>query len=561
MSRDNTRTKRRRRFVEYARVSKVGDRGDDILSPELQVESMDVYAERNNIEVIDRVIDLDESGRSFEKRAVDQIVERIRGGDADGILLWKWSRWGRNTLQSKIYIAKVEDAGGEVRAATEDFDPMTTLGKFTRDQLLSIAEMQSNTISDGWRDVQRRRVEKLKLTAGGPPPFGYLRPEYPDDAGRHEKPLEPNPALAPKVIEMYTRYVNGHGAQKIARWLNAEGVTTVPRQLRSRGETEARGRAWSAVSVQRYLDSGFASGRMNVHNPRCNTEHETDDGERLKHRCDDGGTPGHKHTVRCCTNRIDVAGLHAPIIDAQLWHEYENRRKDQRRQKIRRMRRPWYLGAGLTVCDRCGGHLVVDSFDSPKSSAICTHYRNGQDCKGVRIARWLIEWMVDDWLADHLQAWADAQDRVAEVEDERARIVKELNDAESEELELADGLKELLDLVRRRVITADAYEEELRKSETDRRRLTYRATELRAQLDALDPDADVLDRLERNMITEPEELNTVMKRLLRRVVVSPDEVTVEPYHGTTWVYDRAEIPRRERSTPPKRGAGGRFVAS
>jgi hypothetical protein len=70
-----------RRFIEYARVSKVGERDpEELKSPQIQINAMDAYAKRHNIEVIDRVIDLDKSGRTFEQRAIKDIIARIKNG-------------------------------------------------------------------------------------------------------------------------------------------------------------------------------------------------------------------------------------------------------------------------------------------------------------------------------------------------------------------------------------------------------------------------------------------------------------------------------------------------
>jgi site-specific DNA recombinase len=301
---------RRRRFIEYARVSKVGDRGDDLISPELQVGHLDAYAARDDIEIVDRVIDLDKTGRRFEKRAVCGIVARVRAREADGVLLYYWSRWGRNSLQSKIYIAEVEPAGGEVRAALEDFDPKTSMGKFTRDMLLSIAELQSNQISDGWLDVHRHRVAK-GLTKGGAPPFGY---RY---AGKG-RPFEVDPVTGPLVRKMYEDYLRGRGPPRMARDLNAAGVTT------------PRGKEFSNVTVQRVLDSGFAAGYLQVHPLDCT--------------CDPDPVTG-----RRCGRLELVDGQHEPIVDEATWRRYLAER-DRRRALPPKNRQPrWFLGGGLCV--------------------------------------------------------------------------------------------------------------------------------------------------------------------------------------------------------------------
>ncbi|MBO3743190.1 recombinase family protein [Actinoplanes flavus] len=134
--------------VAYIRVSKVGGRGDDLISPEVQRHTIDCWR-------------------------VEEVIKGVKDGRWSYAILWKWSRWGRNLKESQIHLAAVEEVGGIVRATTEDVDPRTTIGRFTRDQLLSIAQLQSDWISDNWREAQDKRRRDGLPTDGKPP--GRLR--------------------------------------------------------------------------------------------------------------------------------------------------------------------------------------------------------------------------------------------------------------------------------------------------------------------------------------------------------------------------------------------------
>jgi hypothetical protein len=281
-----------------------------------------------------------------------------------------------------------------------------------------------------------------------------------------------------------------------------------------------------------------------MHDPKCDCE------------------PDEKTGRRVCGRRVQVRGGHEPLIDEATWNAYRREREKRMKVKSPKARHArWHLGGGLTVCERCGGNLVVNSYTSPKSQAICSTYKlSGRPCEGVWINRVHLELIVDDWLEHHLAEWADAQDQLTGVDDERVLLSRELSLVKGEEDRIATGLREALKLVQRGLATQEDYEESKREVDAERTKLTDRIADLQAQLDALDPDADTLDRLERNEITDPMELNAVMKRLLRRIVVSPDEVIVEPWRGTTWIYDRPpRRPKRERETA--HGADGRFTAA
>jgi hypothetical protein len=331
---------------------------------------------------------------------------------------------------------------------------------------------------------------------------------------------------------MYQRYVAGHGYQQLARWLDREGFTST------------RGNGFSIMTVRRVLESGFAAGFVSVHDPACDAERE----------------PRDNHT-RTCAKRKLIEGAHEAIITADLWQRFQraHERRSTLTPKARTAR--WHLGAGLTTCSTCGANMIANSLKprDNKALAVCSWYLNGKNCSGTWMSRRDLDAIVDEWLGYHLEQWADAQN--AGADDERAEVSLQLDDAKQDLHKLDEGRR----LAARLVTLGDMTEEDHRRAvedvEAKRRAVTDRIDALTAQLDALDPDGDVLDRLERNMITEPAELNTVLKRLLRRVVVSKNEVIVEPWHGDTWVYDRTAIPRRARTSWPERGADGKFAAS
>jgi hypothetical protein len=54
----------------------------------------------------------------------------------------------------------------------------------------------------------------------------------------------------------------------------------------------------------------------------------------------------------------------------------------------------------------------------------------------------------------------------------------------------------------------------------------------------MEPDPDWLERLDGFMEATPDEQNLLLKKVLRRVSVGTEEITVEPWRGNTWVWSR-----------------------
>lgn len=498
----------RKRFISYARVSKVGDRGDDLISPELQQRTMDDYAGRRDFDVIDQVVDLDESGRSFERRKVNQIIERIERGEADGVLLWKWSRWGRNLHKSLTYLVRVEQAGGVVIAVTEDFDTKTAIGRYNRDNLLRIDELLSDQISEGWRDTQARRRE-LGLTPGGPPPFGYAKAPRREGQRRNDAPHEPDPVTAPVVAELYDRYLAGRGPQTLVSWLNDQGLRT------------SRGNPFGISTVARVLDNPFNAGYL----------------------------PDGRH------------GAHEPLITEATWRAYR-RERERRRVTHPKSRQPrWYLGGGVATCALCGSNLVVNSHREPDPArrwyprALCARHNNTRECKGVSIARHRLDAPVALWLLGHLRDLADRA-QPADLDGERTRLREAIEEVDAEQKRVIEGRALAAELVADGAMPRDDYARARRVADEKLRDVANRQAELRAELDALDPDRDVLDRFERDTADlSTAEWHGLLQRVIRAVEVSPDAITIVPWRGDPAVYPRS--PATHARTQPR--VNGRFV--
>ena len=56
-----------------------------------------------------------------------------------------------------MYIAQLEEAGGQVEAATEHFDTDTSYGKFGRTMFLAMAQLVSDQMGDGWKETHNYR--------------------------------------------------------------------------------------------------------------------------------------------------------------------------------------------------------------------------------------------------------------------------------------------------------------------------------------------------------------------------------------------------------------------
>nr|BFE78534.1 recombinase family protein [Planobispora longispora] len=330
-----------------------------MISPELQAHEQDTYAERNGIRIVERVEDLDLSGRDFARRSVDYIVKGIIEGRWNVVLLWKWSRWGRNLLQSRLYLAEVEQAGGEVIAVTEDFDTTTSVGKFSRDQMLAIAELQSNQIGENWKEAHERR-RRMGLPHNGQFRFGYT---YSRGAG-----YQPDPVSADALADCYKRYVEaGESMRSLTQMLNANGHRT------------GRGNLFTNISLGRLMDTGFAAGL-------------------IREKSNPGGNG---NTLAA----YDVwrMGVHEPIISMELWEKYREKRLASA-ETAPRLRSPKHSFSGLVYCPQCKKRMRRTTGGGRNGPHWrCRTRLQNKSCPGASIMDDRLEKIMREWVVENAQ--------------------------------------------------------------------------------------------------------------------------------------------------------------
>ncbi|AJC60193.1 recombinase family protein [Streptomyces sp. 769] len=363
--------------IGYIRVSTWKE---EKISPELQRTSIEDWAKRTRRRIVQWVIDLDATGTNFHRKIMKAIAA-IEGGIAKEIAVWKFSRFGRSRHGVAINLTRVEKVGGQLYSATEDADPRTATGRFTRGVLFEVAAFEADRIGEQWKEAHDYR-RNAQLPAMGKPRFGYIwHKRYdPETGALQQERYEIDPELRDVVVELYARYLNGTGFKPLAVWLNSLGCTTT------------RGGLWGQGGIRYYMDSGFAAGLLRVHREDC---------------------PRGKHQGQCSYYRL-VPGAHEAIISDETWKEYQTRRKAVAATPPR-SRLPSTEVTGLTRCGQCSGAATV---------------ARSRNKPGFRCAR-----RTEYGDAGCVGVWARGADVVAEVRKWLRRVAHEIDNAPSTPLD------------------------------------------------------------------------------------------------------------------------------
>jgi len=421
-------SKLRRRGKIYIRVSAVMGR-KDLLSPEIQETACRQKADAENIEVTGVVYDIDASGRSFDNRKILDMIEEVRRGEYEVIIIYKWSRFGRNLRDSLNNLEELKLAGGVAISATEPGDSNTTMGRFTRNQLLMIAELQSDMLSDSWKDTHRLRHMK-GLPHTGHEHFGYIRVD--------KERYEPEPITSDALAEVYVRYVEGETFRTIVEDMKAAGIRT------------KKGHVVTISRWIRIMETGFAAGLIRRRKPGA-TSVRLDQWEFFE-------------------------GAHPAIISKELWQAFYDKRMST-------LGRNWastkakYSVSGLLRCFRCGRRLVATSTRG-RVYFRCDGLASGE-CRGVFITLRRAEEAVLEWINERAQGIESVEER-ARLKAAQEKVTSERDEIQRQIEDIDRRLTRLLDLYESGNLDKETYLARRQDRELEKSRLNQRLAELGA---------------------------------------------------------------------------------
>lgn len=451
--------------IGYIRVSMMLE---EKISPDIQRAAIKELARRRGFAIVKWVEDLDVSGRTFQRKIMDAIGD-VEAGKAKAILVWKYSRFGRNRTGNQLNLARLEKAGGQLVSATEEVDASTAVGKLTRGVLLELAAFESDRTGEQWAEAFQNRLAR-GLPPLGQEQFGYIRRGRTRHPLHHDRTLpapedgkeryEPDHAsgTASLLAEAYHRWIEERNFCKLADWLNDRGARTTT------------GAKWRPGELARVMDRGFAAGLIAVHHSDC--------------RC---GKP------RTCRNKEFHQGAHEPLISKEVWETYRRYRKITSAIPPR-ARHAIYPLTKLLKCGYCGTTMYAHKVaHSGTMGWVCgSIYRKRYDAPtcGTRfvtmdIVEQAVQQVLTEWLPDIEASAAQAAQElsVAPVEDSKAAVLRR-------ELERINrALERQTELLVAEVIPESAYI-------AVRDRLLREREQVQAELDELEEPAEPVDPAE-----------------------------------------------------------------
>ncbi len=190
------------------------------------------------------------SGGSLERPALQRLLDDIRDGKVDQIIVYKIDRLTRSLADFAKIVETLDAAGASFVSVTQSFNTATSMGRLTLNMLLSFAQFEREVTAERIRD--KIAASKRKgLWMGGSVPIGY------DPDGRT---LKINPSEAKTIRTLYDLYEQHSTIRAVAEQAKSLNLRTRRRQT-STGKVSGGG-CFERGHIHHILTNPLYAGRI-----------------------------------------------------------------------------------------------------------------------------------------------------------------------------------------------------------------------------------------------------------------------------------------------------------
>lgn len=407
--------------------------------------------DKKDIVVVSERVDDGYSGSNFERPAFQMMLEDIKKGIVDCVVVKDLSRFGREYIDAGKYIERLFPAlGVRFIAVNDHYDSLE--GKSQADEIVIPFK---NLINDAYcRDISIKIRSHLEVKRkngeyiGAFTPYGYQK-----DSDNKNK-LVIDVYAAGIVKEIYRMKLSGMSQTAIANALNKQGVLSPMEYKHSLGiriqdnfKTHEQAE-WSAMSVKRILENEVYTGTL-VQGKRTTPNHKV---KKLMKKPE--------------TDWVRIEKNHEVIVSEREFALVQrllgiDTRTSPNEEKV-------YPLSGLVVCGDCGAMMIkrdVPAGGKIYAYYICSRHAATKECAAHRIPMKKLEETVLELVKIHIENILDMKkimDFIHAVPFQELDI-KELETRKEAKEKEANRCRELRDYLyedfREGIISKDDYKE------------------------------------------------------------------------------------------------------
>jgi DNA invertase Pin-like site-specific DNA recombinase len=391
--------------------------------------------DKEDIVIVSERVDDGYTGSNFNRPAFQMMMEDIKNGIVDCVVVKDLSRFGREYIDAGRYIERIfPSLGVRFIAINDNYDSIEN-----RSQVDEIMIPFKNLINDAYcRDISVKIRSHLEVKRkngeyiGAFTPYGYKK----DEADKHK--LVVDTYAASIVKEIFRMKLSGMNQTAIANLLNAQGVLSPMEYKHSIGINiqdnfkKHEQAEWSAMSVRRILENEVYIGTL-IQGKRS--------------------TPNHKLKVmrlRPSDEWIKIENSHEAVVTKREFAIVQrllglDTRTSPNEETV-------YPLSGLVVCGDCGALMVkrdVPAGGKVYSYYICSQNAQTKACSTHRIPKAKLEEVVLEVLKVHIENILDIK-RIIEYigvvpfQELDIKALQKRKDAMEDEAERCEGLRNFL---------------------------------------------------------------------------------------------------------------------
>lgn len=241
--------------VIYVRVS-TQEQAREGYSISEQVERLTLYCKAMHWHINDTYIDPGFSGGDTERPGLKALIEAVKGGGIDRVVVYKLDRLSRSQKDTLFLIEDIFLKNNtDFVSMSENFDTSTPFGRAMIGILAVFAQLEREQIKERMNMGKEARAKEGKWHGGSTPPIGY---DY--DA--------PNDLLV----------VNDYEAMQIRElvelFLQGTPLRTVERLFKDKGYTHKHGNTWDPKTMRRLLRNKTYCGYNRYNGVYYEADHE-----------------------------------------------------------------------------------------------------------------------------------------------------------------------------------------------------------------------------------------------------------------------------------------------
>ena len=442
----------------YSRQS--ADRADSI-SIESQIEYCQYETRGGTYQVFQ---DKGYSGKNTDRPQFQVMMEAIRRGEVQRVIVYKLDRISRSILDFATMMAEFQEYGVAFVSCTEKFDTSTPMGRAMLNICIVFAQLERETIQMRVEDAYISRSRR-GFYMGGRIPYGYQLAPYMIDGKRTSRyVLEPEESQVVKLVfSLYAQPQTSYG--DIVRYLVGNGI----KNPRTKGGAWDRCRISDMIKNPIYVKADLdiyrfykAQGAILHNSPEdfigtngCYLYSDKEAGRKSIH----------------LEGQHVVLAPHEGIVPSDIWLKARVKCLNNRQAaKPMKARRSWLTGK--VKCGKCGYALTVTRTKLKTRTLeylVCSRRMQTHSCEGVGGIRLHdFEDVILSEMTGHLQEFEVLSDTRRQTENPKVNelhVKIEKLESEIEKLlgKVADANAVLMDYINKRVGELDAQVKECRQ--------------------------------------------------------------------------------------------------